>query len=26
MQFFLEPMALGGDDPVGSMGADTSLA
>jgi glutamate synthase domain-containing protein 2/glutamate synthase domain-containing protein 1/glutamate synthase domain-containing protein 3 len=26
MQFFLEPMGLSGDDPVGSMGTDTPLA
>ena len=26
MQFFLEPMAQVGDDPVGSMGTDTPLA
>ena len=26
MQFFLEPMALLGDDPLGSMGADTPIA
>ncbi len=26
MQFFLEPMAREGDDPVGSMGTDTPLA
>ena len=26
MQFFLEPMARFGDDPVGSMGTDTPLA
>ncbi len=26
IQFFLEPMALAGDDPVGSMGTDTPLA
>ncbi len=26
MQFFLEPMARAGDDPVGSMGTDTPLA
>src|ERR1700742_1896714 len=26
MQFFLEPMAANGDDPVGSMGTDTPLA
>ena len=26
MQFFLEPMAAQGDDPVGSMGTDTPLA
>ena len=26
MQFFLEPMARDGDDPVGSMGTDTPLA
>src|SRR5690348_2178657 len=26
MQFFLEPMARNGDDPVGSMGTDTPLA
>ena len=26
MQFFLEPMALHGDDPIGSMGADTPIA
>jgi len=26
LQFFLEPMATGGDDPVGSMGTDTPLA
>ena len=26
MQFFLEPMAADGDDPVGSMGTDTPLA
>ncbi len=26
MQFFLEPMALQGDDPIGSMGTDTPLA
>ncbi len=26
IQFFLEPMALQGDDPVGSMGTDTPLA
>ena len=26
LQFFLEPMARSGDDPVGSMGADTPLA
>ncbi len=25
-QFFLEPMALLGDDPIGSMGADTPIA
>jgi len=26
IQFFLEPMALEGDDPVGSMGTDTPIA
>ncbi|HLI66780.1 MAG TPA: glutamate synthase large subunit, partial [Caulobacteraceae bacterium] len=26
LQFFLEPMAQSGDDPVGSMGTDTPLA
>src|SRR5579864_4217976 len=26
LQFFLEPMALEGDDPVGSMGTDTPIA
>ncbi|HVY14622.1 MAG TPA: glutamate synthase large subunit, partial [Rhodopila sp.] len=26
VQFFLEPMGLNGDDPVGSMGTDTPLA
>src|SRR4051812_26227450 len=26
LQFFLEPMATAGDDPVGSMGTDTPLA
>ena len=26
IQFFLEPMALQGDDPVGSMGRDTPIA
>ncbi|MFN3513372.1 MAG: glutamate synthase large subunit [Phenylobacterium sp.] len=26
LQFFLEPMAVTGDDPVGSMGADTPIA
>src|SRR5476651_1139690 len=26
LQFFLEPMALAGDDPLGSMGADTPIA
>ncbi len=26
LQFFLEPMAASGDDPVGSMGTDTPLA
>ena len=26
LQFFLEPMAVVGDDPVGSMGADTPIA
>ena len=26
IQFFLEPMALAGDDPIGSMGTDTPLA
>ncbi|HBK08944.1 MAG TPA: glutamate synthase subunit alpha, partial [Acetobacteraceae bacterium] len=26
IQFFLEPMAANGDDPVGSMGTDTPLA
>ncbi|OJW27199.1 MAG: glutamate synthase subunit alpha [Rhodospirillales bacterium 69-11] len=26
VQFFLEPMAVQGDDPVGSMGTDTPLA
>ena len=26
IQFFLEPMATSGDDPVGSMGTDTPLA
>ncbi|HWU26550.1 MAG TPA: glutamate synthase large subunit [Rhizomicrobium sp.] len=26
LQFFLEPMALSADDPVGSMGTDTPLA
>ena len=26
IQFFLEPMARDGDDPVGSMGADTPIA
>jgi glutamate synthase (NADPH) large chain len=26
LQFFLEPMAQAGDDPVGSMGTDTPLA
>src|SRR5271165_2596222 len=26
IQFFLEPMAQEGDDPVGSMGTDTPLA
>jgi len=25
-QFFLEPMAVTGDDPIGSMGADTPIA
>jgi glutamate synthase (NADPH/NADH) large chain len=26
LQFFLEPMAVAGDDPIGSMGADTPIA
>ena len=26
IQFFLEPMAVAGDDPIGSMGADTPIA
>ncbi|HEY9218082.1 MAG TPA: glutamate synthase large subunit [Phenylobacterium sp.] len=26
MQYFLEPMAAQGDDPIGSMGADTPIA
>jgi len=26
IQFFLEPMASAGDDPIGSMGADTPIA
>jgi len=26
LKFFLEPMAKGGDDPVGSMGCDTPIA
>jgi glutamate synthase (NADPH/NADH) large chain len=26
IQFFLEPMGLNGDDPIGSMGTDTPLA
>ena len=26
LQFFLEPMATAGDDPVGSMGSDTPIA
>jgi glutamate synthase (NADPH/NADH) large chain len=26
LQFFLEPMAVAGDDPVGSMGSDTPIA
>ncbi len=26
MQFFLEPMARDGDDPIGSMGTDTPIA
>jgi glutamate synthase (NADPH/NADH) large chain len=26
LQFFLEPMAIAGDDPIGSMGTDTPLA
>src|SRR3954468_18708541 len=26
IQFFLEPMAISGDDPLGSMGADTPIA
>ena len=26
LQFFLEPMARNGDDPIGSMGADTPIA
>ena len=26
LNFFLEPMALGGEDPVGSMGTDTPLS
>jgi glutamate synthase (NADPH/NADH) large chain len=26
LQFFLEPMATGGDDPLGSMGTDTPIA
>src|SRR5437763_16988023 len=26
LQFFLEPMAVAGDDPVGSMGTDVPLA
>ncbi|HUK00312.1 MAG TPA: glutamate synthase central domain-containing protein, partial [Stellaceae bacterium] len=26
IQFFLEPMAVAGDDPVGSMGTDTPIA
>ena len=26
LQFFLEPMAVGGEDPVGSMGTDTPIA
>jgi glutamate synthase (NADPH/NADH) large chain len=26
MQFFLEPMGLQGDDPIGSMGSDTPIA
>src|SRR5690242_3465897 len=26
LQFFLEPMAVAGDDPIGSMGSDTPIA
>src|SRR3984885_8901533 len=26
IQFFLEPMAIAGDDPIGSMGTDTPIA
>ena len=26
IQFFLEPMARNGDDPLGSMGSDTPIA
>ena len=26
LQFFLEPMAVNGDDPIGSMGTDTPIA
>src|SRR3954468_5211466 len=26
IQFFLEPMAIAGDDPIGSMGSDTPIA
>jgi glutamate synthase (NADPH/NADH) large chain len=26
IQFFLEPMAMAGDDPIGSMGSDTPIA
>src|SRR6201995_3983831 len=26
LQFFLEPMAIAGDDPIGSMGSDTPIA
>src|SRR6185312_11651017 len=26
LQFFLEPMAKAGDDPIGSMGSDTPIA
>src|SRR5690606_1393998 len=26
VSFFLEPMAMAGDDPIGSMGADTPIA